>query len=306
MAATRYTVLFANRNTGVVRRLTLRLRLAATGALLVLVTPILIGLGARWSALAEVDVLRAERARLEMENASYRAATGELTTQIASLQEAITELGRRTALDPASAHAVERLPAIVKSSAMGGAIEHTPPSTAWVSSAVLTPESTFGLLRDLLGSLESRLRLVRGDVERREALAAATPSIWPAHGWLSAAYGQRLDPFTGARDFHPALDISTEKGRPVYATAAGTIESAGYAGAYGNLVVVRHNFGLTTRYGHLSRFAVKPGDVVQRGDVIGHVGATGRATGAHLHYEVMLNGTPINPLRLLTAPAARP
>jgi len=240
--------------------------------------------------------------RVEVENASYRSATGELTSQIASLQGAIDELGQRSALDPVSAHAVDRLPAIVKSRATGGGVEKRPPTPAWVSSAVLTPESTFGLLRDLLGSLESRLRIVRGDVEQREALAAATPSIWPAHGWLSGRYGRRPDPFTGEPDFHPALDISTEKGRPVYATAAGTVESTSYAGAYGNLVVVRHNFGLATRYGHLARFAVKPGDQVQRGDVLGHVGSTGRATGAHLHYEVLLNGTPINPLRLLTAP----
>ena len=115
------------------------------------------------------------------------------------------------------------------------------------------------MLRDLLHGLESRLSYVRRDVERREALAAATPSIWPAHGWLTGTFGGRSDPFTGEPGFHQGLDISTEKGQPVYATADGTVESASYTGDYGNLIVLRHGFGLTTRYGHLSAFAVEAG-----------------------------------------------
>jgi murein DD-endopeptidase MepM/ murein hydrolase activator NlpD len=91
----------------------------------------------------------------------------------------------------------------------------------------------------------------------------------------------------------------------VFATADGTVESASYSGDYGNLIVLRHGFGLSTRYGHLSRFQAKPGQSIKRGDVIGYVGATGRTTGAHLHYEILANGTLINPLQLLTQPANR-
>ena len=160
--------------------------------------------------------------------------------------------------------------------------------------------SVFSALRGLLQGLENRLRYVRRDVERQEALAAATPSIWPAHGWLTGAFGGRSDPFTGEAGFHQGLDISTEKGKPVYATADGTVESAAYNGDYGKLVVLTHGFGLTTRYGHLSAFNVKPGDKVKRNDVIGFVGSTGRSTGAHLHYEILANGKLINPLQLLT------
>ena len=108
----------------------------------------------------------------------------------------------------------------------------------------MSPEDTFGVLRTLLQGLESRLRNVRKDVERQEALAAATPSIWPAHGWLTGTFGGRSDPFTGEPGFHQGLDISTEKGQPVYATADGTVESASYTGDYGNLIVLRHDFGL--------------------------------------------------------------
>lgn len=302
--ARRYTFVVADRTTGVVRRFTISLRpvLIAAGALFAL--PVLMGLGARWSAMGEIQALRAGNASLELENASYRAATEALTTQIQSLQAAVSELGARSALDPAAAKAIEKLPAVLKSRAVGGTTEHMS-ARPLLPPALSSPEDTFGMLRDLLEGLESRLRIVKRDVERRQALAAATPSIWPVFGWLSGAYGQRDDPFTGERGFHRGLDISADRGQPVYATAAGRIESTGYAGDYGNLVVVDHGFGLVTRYGHLSRSAVSPGSTVKRGDIVGYVGATGRATGSHLHYEVLANGKLLNPLRLLVSKSQR-
>jgi murein DD-endopeptidase MepM/ murein hydrolase activator NlpD len=200
---------------------------------------------------------------------------------------------------------MQKLPAVVKSRAAGGvtSVAATTAVSEIAKATLSSPEDTFGVLRDLLRGLESRLRYVRRDVERREALANATPSIWPAHGWLSGTFGGRSDPFSGEPAFHQGLDISTEKGQPVYATADGVIASASYTGDYGNLIVVKHEFGLTTRYGHLSAYNVKPGQRVKRGDVIGFVGSTGRSTGAHLHYEVLANGQLINPLQLLTQPA---
>ncbi len=305
MRARRYTVVIADRSSGVVRRLTLSLRPTLIGACLVLLTPILMGLGAKWSARAEIDQLHSSITLLQVENGSYRAATGALTTQIQSLEGVINDLGTRAQLDPAAARAMQKLPAIVKSRATGG---NTQPNAAISSllsaSPLASPEDTFGILRDLLEGLEYRLRYVRRDVERREALAAATPSIWPAHGWLTGSFGGRSDPFTGETGFHQGLDISADKGQPVYATADGTVESASYSGDYGNLIVLQHGFGLMTRYGHLSGFNVKAGQPVKRGDVIGFVGSTGRSTGAHLHYEILVNDKLINPLQLLTQPAA--
>jgi len=225
----------------------------------------------------------------------------ELTAQIQSLETVINDLGARSQLDPVQARAMQKLPAVIKTRAAGGSTVAQSAAVAELAKTALSsPEDTFGVLRDLLQGLESRLRYVRRDVERREALSAATPSIWPAHGWLTGTFGGRSDPFTGEPGFHQGLDISTEKGQPVFATADGTIESASYTGDYGNLIVVQHGFGLVTRYGHLSAFHVKPGQAVKRGDVIGYVGATGRATGAHLHYEITANGRLINPLQLLT------
>ena len=154
----------------------------------------------------------------------------------------------------------------------------------------MPPGRAFDVLDGLLGTLERKLDVIRQGVAYREALAAATPALWPADGWISGTYGYRSDPFTGLRDFHAAVDISTRKGQPVYAPATGRVMSAASNGAYGNLVELDHGFGLTTRYGHLSGFAVRVGETVRRGQLIGYVGATGRATGSHVHYEVWVNG----------------
>ena len=306
MSARRYTVLIADRSSGVMRQLTVSLRTTAAGVVAALALPILMGLGAKWGSRTEIDQLRSANSSLTIENGSYRAATGELTSQIQSLESVINDLGARATLDPAQARAMAKLPAVVKTRAAGGMNVPATPAMAQIASAVLSsPEDTFGVLRDLLQGLESRLRYVRRDVERREALAASTPSIWPAHGWLTGTFGGRSDPFTGEPGYHQGLDISTEKGQPVFATADGVVESASYNGDYGNLVVLKHGFELMTRYGHLSGFNVKLGQSVLRGAVIGFVGATGRATGAHVHYEILANGKLINPLQLLTQPANR-
>jgi murein DD-endopeptidase MepM/ murein hydrolase activator NlpD len=297
MPSTRYTIVIANRSTGVVRRVTLGLRptLMAVAGLFSL--PVLIGLGARWSASAELEHLRASNNALRQENTSFRGATGELTGQITELQTAITQLTAEGSLDPATRTAMSKLPALVRGQARGGARDDR--AGVLVAAAMRSPEDTFGVLKQMLGTLERSLSVVRVDVERRVEVASATPSIWPALGWLTSGFGSRSDPFTGRPDSHPGLDISADRGDPVHATADGKVERAGWSGDYGNLVVLTHNFGLSTRYAHLSKVSVKAGADIKRGDIIGYVGATGRATSSHLHYEVWANGKPVNPLRLL-------
>ena len=306
MPGRRYTVLIADRSTGVLRRVTISLRTAVAIVTAVLMMPVLIGLGAKWSARVEISQLRSSTAALQIENGNYRQTTGELTTQIQSLEDVIDELGARASLDPAQARAMQKLPSVVKSRAAGGGSQaNAAISSVLSTTSLVSPEDTFGVLRNLLQALENRLLYVRKDVELREALAGATPSIWPTYGWLTGRFGQRSDPFTGEPAFHQGLDISTEKGQAVYATANGVVDSAAYTGEYGNLITVKHDFGLSTRYGHLSRFNVKPGQRINRGDVLGYVGSTGRSTGAHLHYEILANGRLINPLNLLTQPSGR-
>jgi murein DD-endopeptidase MepM/ murein hydrolase activator NlpD len=296
LKARRYSIVLADRTTGVVRRFTLPLRPVLVTVTCALTLPMLIGLGARWSAEARISQLRAENAVLELENASFREATGELAGQIASLQTAMDDIGAQATVDPEADRAMGRLPARVRNRAMGGGSE----VGSIVSGAVGAPDSPFGVLRDLLGAIESRLANVRTGVERRQALASATPSIWPLTGWISSGYGSRRDPFTGSPDFHPGLDISGNTGQEIQAPADGLVVDATYSGNYGNLVTIDHGFGITTRYAHLSRFAITPGQQVRRGDVIGYVGTTGRSTSSHLHYEVLVNGQLTNPLNLLS------
>ena len=300
-----YTVILADRANGLVRRFTLSLRPALITLGVLAALPILMGLGAKWSARYEIAQLRQANSDLQIENASYRTATGELTAQIQSLEGVIDDLGARANLDPTAARAIAKLPATVRQRAMGGPVERTPINSASsvFSTSIASPEDTFGALRDLLQGLESRLNFVRRDVERREQLANATPSIWPTHGGLTGFFGGRSDPFSGEPEYHTGIDISAEKGQPVYATADGVVQSAAFTGDYGNLIILKHAFGLSTRYGHLSGYRVKVGDSVTRGDVIGLIGSTGRSTGAHLHYEILVNGQLMNPLQLLTSQA---
>jgi murein DD-endopeptidase MepM/ murein hydrolase activator NlpD len=277
--------------TGTQRTFSLRLWPTLCGVGFVLLVPVLVAIGSRWAVRSELRELTATAMALRMENDSYRDATGQLASQITALQGAVDAIGSQAAVDPAVSRAMEKLPANVKSRAMGGA--------TGVTAAMSVPDSAFSVLRDLLVGIEDRLALVRSGVERRQALALATPSIWPVTGWLSSPYGGRRDPFTGQDDFHPGLDISSPQGEPVLAPADATVSSAGPGGDYGNLVVLDHGYGIVTKYGHLSRFAVSAGQEIKRGDVIAYVGTTGRSTSPHLHYEIWINGRLTNPMRLL-------
>jgi murein DD-endopeptidase MepM/ murein hydrolase activator NlpD len=126
-----------------------------------------------------------------------------------------------------------------------------------------------------------------------------TPSLWPVIGRITGSFGERLDPFSGEGAFHTGVDISSQYGDGVRATADGVVVNASVHSGYGRLVIVDHGFGVATWYGHLSTFAVVPGMRIKRGDVIGYVGVSGRTTGPHVHYEVRINGAPVNPMRYL-------
>jgi murein DD-endopeptidase MepM/ murein hydrolase activator NlpD len=124
---------------------------------------------------------------------------------------------------------------------------------------------------------------------------SATPSIWPVRGQFTAAFGQRMDPFSGEAGFHTGVDIAAPAGTPVRAAGDGLLFYAGPEGGYGNEALIDHGFGITTKYAHLNTLKVVVGERVIRGQIIGSVGMTGRATGPHLHYEVLVHGTPVNP-----------
>lgn len=129
--------------------------------------------------------------------------------------------------------------------------------------------------------------------------ANAAPNVWPVEGQVTGSFGERIDPFNGEGAFHTGIDIAAMVGQSVVAPADGTVQFADFLGGYGRAIILEHGHGIATRYGHLSAFAVAPGQQVHRGEVIGYVGLSGRSTGPHLHYEVRINDTPVNPYKYL-------
>jgi murein DD-endopeptidase MepM/ murein hydrolase activator NlpD len=128
----------------------------------------------------------------------------------------------------------------------------------------------------------------------------STPSIWPAQGRLASPFGYRMSPFGGeSGEFHSGLDISNKLNTPIYATADGVVRHAGWAAGYGNAVLIDHGSGYSTLYGHTAEVKVREGQRVSRGQLIARMGSTGRSTGCHVHYEVWVNGKPVDPLKYL-------
>lgn len=134
--------------------------------------------------------------------------------------------------------------------------------------------------------------------------ATTAPTLWPVMGPITGPFGSRIDPFNGEGAFHSGVDISCAYGEPILAPADGVVTYAGFYSGYGRLIEIDHGNSLATRYGHLSGFAVTDGQAVRKGQVIGYVGMSGRSTGAHLHYEVRIHDTPVNPHKYLRTAAS--
>jgi len=131
--------------------------------------------------------------------------------------------------------------------------------------------------------------------KNQKSFLESTPSIWPTRGWVTSNFGFRKSPFTGLRERHEGWDIGARTGSAIRATAAGVVAVSGREHGYGKMIELDHGYGVVTRYGHNSKNLVKAGAKVKRGQIIALVGSTGRSTGPHLHYEVLLNGVPTNP-----------
>ncbi len=136
-------------------------------------------------------------------------------------------------------------------------------------------------------------------LSERQSLINSTPNMKPAKGWITSRFGYRTSPFSGKTALHAGLDIAAAPGSPVYAPADGVVVFASYDESYGKLITVDYGYGVITRFGHLSQIYVQAGQKVNKWDVIGAVGNTGRSTGPHLHYEVRINGTPVDPLNYI-------
>ena len=293
MLKTRYSFIIANRSSGAVHRLTVTAGSALATILALLAVPVWLSLQSHLAATDTIKQLKLRNAASESQNAFYRTATTELSDRIGALQLVVDQLHDQSIVAPELRQAMTQLP-------VQGNPSSTKPKPA---SALHASTETFGLINDLLNILDLQLGVAGAAVRQQRELAASTPLNLPSDGPVTARFGYRRDPFTGRRAHHPAIDISTKYGQPVMATADGKIVSAERSGAYGNLIEIDHGLGRVTRYGHLSRFAKSVSDHVKRGQIIGFAGATGRATGSHVHYEVWVDNRPINPLQL--APAKR-
>jgi murein DD-endopeptidase MepM/ murein hydrolase activator NlpD len=255
--------------------------LAAIGALSFFVA---VGLGFHYigmaSRMSNLKSLEAENAKLKVDTRQLLLSTSQLSRRIAALEDEADIIHKAMQEDPLLRKLTSKIPS------MGGSTTNVP---------------TADLESSAMGSLEA-LNARLDDLERELAPLDAgtkylrsTPSMWPLNGPIASHYGGRLDPFTQDADVHLGIDIVAPKGTPIKATADGVVRISARQSEYGNLIVLEHPNGFSTRYGHLFAFKVMPGQTVHKNDVIGYVGMTGRATGPHLHYEVRLNDKAVNP-----------
>jgi murein DD-endopeptidase MepM/ murein hydrolase activator NlpD len=216
---------------------------------------------------------KSENEKLKKENHAYESSYAKLKGQISYVEDLTRELSRQARMETATE--------VDEQVGIGG------------------PE-TVAFMEKAADALERNARQV-GDRLRSELLRLASiPSGLPINGYISDGFGIRRNPFSGeGREFHEGLDIAADFGTPVTATADGLVIWAAPHAGYGNAVVLYHSNGITSRYGHLSRISVEPGQRVRRGDQIGNVGSTGRSTGPHVHYEIRENDQPLDPQRYL-------
>jgi murein DD-endopeptidase MepM/ murein hydrolase activator NlpD len=235
-----------------------------------------------YQELTELRELRLGNAELKRQNLDYEVSVEHLNEQVGSLEDFVMKLSVMAGLGEAAATA---------DGGIGGPADLNPPVSAYGQ-----VKDELDRMRGELTDLEQQSRVLERFYAENTVMLASTPSIWPVRGYFSSTYGHRKDPFTGARAMHYGIDISTPAGRPVVATADGIVLYAARRGTYGNIVVIDHKFDVMTRYAHLSKFAVRAGTRVKRGDVIAYVGNTGRSRAPHLHYEVWIDDQTAHPL----------
>lgn len=246
---------------------------------------LLLSLAASWLTWSHFNtsVSPAEMSRLRRENARLRQVNQTFESSIKTLQTKLTTSEDRTR-QLAIMAGLESLGASADVGIGGGA-----PLDAAAPEDLAALHSRVGHMQGALDAIEAKLG-------ERVRWMSSTPTIAPVRGILTSGFGTRSDPMTHGPGLHQGIDIAAAAGQPVFAAADGLVVLAAPTSGYGEAIYLAHGFGVTTRYGHLSEIDVHPGQRVRRGDLIGRVGSTGRSTGSHLHYEVRLDGSPVNPL----------
>ncbi|HEU4620397.1 MAG TPA: M23 family metallopeptidase [Gammaproteobacteria bacterium] len=233
----------------------------------------------------------ADKARLETSRRSAERAVARLASQLAQIQAQIVELdalarGVIEDTEPAS-----RDIDFDEEPALGG-----PDDDAEVQASATDLERTADLLGAQVDDRAKQLHVLEDLLEWREHLSAVRPEGRPvASGYVSSGFGVRIDPFTGRKQQHSGMDFAARRGTEVVAVASGIVTWTGPRGGYGQLVEIDHGNGRVTRYGHNAEVLVRVGQIVRRGQPIARLGATGRATGPNLHFEVRENGQAVDP-----------
>jgi murein DD-endopeptidase MepM/ murein hydrolase activator NlpD len=228
---------------------------------------------------AEIARLRTENSRLKQVNQSFESSIEKLRMRLNSSEDRTRQLAILAGL--------ESLGSGGEPGVGGGTpLDERAPAT----------QSRIDGIAWQTGRLTAQLDAVAARLEERVRWISSTPSLAPVRGIVTSGFGTRSDPLTHGPGLHQGVDIAAAPGQPVLAAADGIVVLAATQGGYGEAVYLAHGFGITTRYGHLSEISVRPGQRVRRGSVVGRVGSSGRSTGYHLHYEVRIDGNPVNPL----------
>ena len=270
----------------------------------VFLTTFLLLLGVGLSALSFRSLVNHLRERQSNQLVSLWAKNllrlNEIEREIAKLEG---EMSQWTALDEMSRVTadLEPIDPEIRSLGIGGREVADPPSplNPPLRSQLKKTEEKIGELHRTLEFEEESFREIIASLETQRDRLSHTPSIFPVRGRITSSYGKRINPLSRRWEFHKGIDIANQLGTPVVAPANGVVTFSGWNGGFGILVIINHGYGYITRFGHLKQAKVQKGEWVRRGEIIGYIGKTGRATGSHLHYEVLLTGKPANPKRYI-------
>lgn len=286
-----YTFIVASHADAVVRRISIPYPILIAMGILAIIGVLTAGMGAYHYGKMALKVI--SYSSLLAENDAFRAENQNFRIQTAQLGEKLDYLETTS----------RRLIDITGMNREGGQGGYSRDPLSQSLTASTDPLRSFDTYNKNLSALEERYRGLGQHIFDEALVKSAKPDIWPVNGYVTGGWGRREDPFTGTRiDHHTGIDISASYGTKIISPADGIVIFAGYRAGYGNIVVLDHRFGLTTRYGHLSKINVQIGQRIARRDIIGYVGSSGRTTGPHLHFEVWHYNRAQNPLRYVSPP----
>ena len=282
-----------------IRRRTVKILLVASLLAAVVEALFLVQYVTRSGEIWELEALRSEAVHHRQQASALSSSLEDLRKRLSTMREVNIRIRMMLGLNPPKVPpsplglgGKEESSAVMQPGGLGGERET-------LSTIAAQLQQKLVWLKDEAAVQEQYLQELKGIVGERKTQWASTPSIWPVRGWVSSGFGQRISPFTGKDTLHGGVDITAPMRTPVIAPAAGTITFAGNEAGLGNTASIAHGYGMRSIYGHMDKLKVKTGQNVKRGDLLGWVGNTGLSTGPHLHYEIEVSGTAVDPLKYI-------